>query len=289
MNDRETREHGAASAEARRQLPARAERPEGRRPDLMVRYLQVMASPSSRAATADTPPASPGSGRIMAVSRAGHGPVPVTELRVRDIMKRPVTGVRADMPFLDVARMLARRQTGAAPVIDAERHVIGVVAESDLLAKAATLAVPERAGALAGLLHRRSRADGGETAATLMSAPALTVQPGTLVVEAARTAARSRIRQVFVTDYQDRLVGVVSRSELLQALVRDDAAIRAEVVSRVVEGAFAGAAADVHVHVENGTVTLTGSLNAQLIPRLSEEIARIADVVEVADQLVATV
>ncbi|MFC8348406.1 CBS domain-containing protein [Streptomyces sp. NPDC057280] len=246
-----------------------------------------MASHSARAAMYDVTPAA-GPERTPAAGRAVHGPAPVTQLRVRDIMKRPVTGIRADTPFLDVARMLARRQTGAAPVIDAERHVIGVVAESDLLAKAASLAAAERPGALAGLLRPRSRVDGGETAATLMSTPALTAHPGTLVVEAARAAARSRIRQVFVTDYQDRLVGVVSRSELLQALVRDDAAIRAEVVARVVEGEF-DAAADVHVHVENGTVTLTGSLAAELIPRLNEEVARIADVVEVVDHLVATV
>ncbi|MBE8472011.1 CBS domain-containing protein [Streptomyces justiciae] len=252
----------------------------------MVRYLQAMASHSSRAAaTRDTPPAPR---PATTASRVGHGRVPVTELRVRDIMKRPVTGIGADTPFLDVARMLGRRQSGAAPVVDDERHVIGVIAESDLLAKAASLAAPERPGALSGLRRRRAHEGEGATAATLMSAPALTVQPGTLVVDAARAAARSRIRQVFVTDYQDRLVGVVSRSELLQALVRDDAEIRAEVVGRVVEGEFGLAAADVDVRVENGTVTLTGSLTAALIPRLTEAVAGIADVVEVEDHLVAT-
>ncbi|MFI8536559.1 CBS domain-containing protein [Streptomyces aquilus] len=288
MDERETRERRSASVEARREVPTRATRAaEGHRADLMVRYLQAMASHSARAATKDAT-ASAGPAHIRRAGRAGHGSVPVTDLQVRDIMKRPVTGIRADTSFLDIARMLARRQTGAAPVVDGERHVIGVIAESDLLAKAASLAAAERPGALAGLLHRRSHGGGDETAATLMTAPALTVQPGTLVVEAARTAAHSRIRQLFVTDYQGRLVGVVSRSELLQALVRDDAAIRAEVVARVIEGGFGLDAAAVHVEVENGTVTLAGSLNAARIPQLIGAVAQIADVVEVEDHLVAT-
>ncbi|TPQ15731.1 CBS domain-containing protein [Streptomyces sporangiiformans] len=39
------------------------------------------------------------------------------------------------MPFLDVAHTLTREQVSAVPVVDADDHVIGVVSESDLLAK----------------------------------------------------------------------------------------------------------------------------------------------------------
>ncbi|NUS27880.1 MAG: hypothetical protein HOV92_27165 [Streptomyces sp.] len=63
------------------------------------------------------------------------------------------------------------------------------------------------------------------------------------------------------------VMGVVSRGELLQALVRDDEVIRAGVVARGIDGELHGVAAGVHGQVKNGTV----------------------NVVEVSDRLVATV
>ncbi|MBC9713903.1 CBS domain-containing protein [Streptomyces sp. TRM66268-LWL] len=285
MNDREAREHWAASAEARGAVPDLApKRAEGFRQDMMVRYLTAMASHASR----EEAPAEPAVRKRTPPQRPG--PHTVAERRVRDLMKRSVAGVSADTPFLDVARQLSHLQVGAVPVVDETEHVIGVIAESDLLARAATLAAPgERPGALARVLGLRPRArDTGQTAAELMSAPVHTAHPGTTVIEAARMAARSRIRQLFVTDYKGRLVGVVSRGELLRALVRDDAAIRAEIATRIVKGEFGIDPGSLEIHVLDGAVTLRGKVDTVVIPQLTEEVAKIADVVEVVDQLTAT-
>ncbi|WP_282703536.1 CBS domain-containing protein [Streptomyces sp. CC219B] len=288
MDDRFAREAATSATEARRAVPAYAQKPaEEFRQTLMVRYLQAMASQSVRAA-AEQPSGAEASGHPH--STKAHTRVRTAasaELRVRDVMKRSVAGLSADTPFLDIARMLARRQTGAVPVVDDSQRVVGVVAESDLLARAASLAAPADRPGLFAKVHGRHRhaADAGDTAATLMSAPALTVHPWTAVVDAARTASRSRIRQIFVTDHHDRLVGVVSRSELLQALVRDDEAIRTEIVEHVVREELGVDPAQVRVEVRNGTVTLAGSLDAELVPRLTEAVARIPDVVQIEDRL----
>ncbi|WP_367325280.1 CBS domain-containing protein [Streptomyces sp. HUAS ZL42] len=288
MDDREARETGTASMEARHAVPTLARKPaEEFRQNVMVRYLQAMASHAAQAAAEEAAvPAGPVADRTPSHD-AAHATV--ADLQVSRIVKRSVAGVSPDTPFLDIARMLARERIGAAPVLDADRRVIGVIAESDLLARAASLASsPEQPGPFGRLLGRRQRSvDAGGTAATLMSAPALTVHPWTPVVEAARTAAHSRIRQVFVTDHRGRLVGVVSRSELLHALVRDDDAIREEVVSRVLRDELGIDRASIDVHVLNGTVTLTGSLAADLLPRLTEAVARIPDVLDVVDHLTA--
>jgi CBS domain-containing protein len=289
MKDQGARERAAASAEAQRAVPTFAPAPaEEIHQDMMVRYLQAMASHSHSASAAVEAPLPAEETPVSSTQRHHEQADTIADLQVLYIMKRSVDGISGDTPFLDVARMLARQQTGAVPVVDEAQHVIGVIAESDLLARAASLAAGDRPGAFERVLRRRAHsADAGETAATLMSAPALTVNPWTPVIDAARTAARSRIRQLFVTDHKGHLVGVVSRSELLQALVRDDAAIRAEVVTRVIEGGLGIDPARVNVRVLNGTVTLSGSLDAALVPKLRASVGQIADVVTVVDHLIA--
>ncbi|MFR0354632.1 CBS domain-containing protein [Streptomyces sediminimaris] len=287
MNDREAREAGAAALEARRSVPSMARKPaEEFRQNIMVRYLQAMASHDAHAAEE---PFAPAHTVLRTARRAVPRPATIADLQISHIVRRSATGVAPGTPFAEIARMLAREQLGAVPVVDDSRRVVGVVAESDLLARAATLAATdEQTGALGKLLGRRSRGLGaGVTAAALMSTPALTVRPWTPVVEAARMAARSRIRQVYVTDFKGRLVGVVSRSELLHALVRDDAALRAEIVSHVLRDELGVDPKDVRVQVRYGVVTLSGSLAADLVPRLTDAVARIPDVLEVEDHLTA--
>ncbi|MGV9288325.1 CBS domain-containing protein [Streptomyces sp. NPDC003719] len=285
MRDPETGEAGRAPTPARRAVPS-AVRPAPRhRQDFMVRYLQAMASHSAGTTAEDLSPE--GGPWDAGGPRVAQRPTPDVGLQVSDIMKRSsaVPAVTADTPYLDIARTMARRQVGAVPVTDDERHVVGVVAESDLLARAAAFAGAEQDRGLHALLFPgHARSDEAATAAALMTAPAVTVRPWTTVVEAARRAARSRVRQIFVTDHHDRLIGVVSRNELLHALVRDDTAIHDEIVARVLRE-LGIPAAQVRVRVRNGTVTLTGALKSERIAALTGAVERIADVNEVEDLL----
>lgn len=204
-------------------------------------------------------------------------------------MNVPAVSVPGDMPYLDVAHTLAHEHVSAVPVVDAEDHVLGVVSESDLLAKAAVKAAPHPPGPLGRLrehhLYEKSR---GETAATLMTYPAVTVRPGDLVADAAWTSARSRLKRLPVTDHHGRLVGVVSRIDLLRALVRNDADIREEITSRIIRQGFLLDPGAFEVTVENGVVTVRGELDGELVPKLLESIRGIEDVVDVVDYLRTT-
>ncbi|MFJ1706675.1 CBS domain-containing protein [Kitasatospora sp. NPDC088346] len=94
------------------------------------------------------------------------------------------------MPFVDLVRTLSREHLSAVPVVDADDRVLGVVSASDLLAKAAVETASGPHGPINRLrehrLYERSR---GETAATLMASPAVTVLPGSPVSDAAWIAA----------------------------------------------------------------------------------------------------
>ncbi|MFG5718651.1 CBS domain-containing protein [Streptomyces murinus] len=147
-------ENLSAQSEARRQAPDRRWSPgETARQDVLLRYLGAVAAaaaghgaPAERlsararpAPPSPTPPPSP-------FPEPGQ---PVVR-EVREVMDVPAAHIRAGLPYRDIARVLAREQAGALPVVDAQDHVVGVVSESDLLAKVAFEASGHRPGPIGG-------------------------------------------------------------------------------------------------------------------------------------------
>jgi len=168
------------------------------------------------------------------------------------------------------------------PVIDRDDRVIGVVTEDDLLARQAR--APTR-GWRALLGGRRGR--DGSTAGELMTSPALTVTAVTPAREAARTMYRHRIHQLPVIDpASDRLIGIVTRSDLLAVYERPDEEIRREIVYEIIEDGFGLDPGGFVVTVALGTVTIRGEVARRSIARsLVDAIGRVEGVVSVADHL----
>ncbi|MCX4458898.1 CBS domain-containing protein [Streptomyces sp. NBC_01728] len=286
MNDHE---NFSAEAEARQDLPSQPWSPgEAGRQDMLIRYLGAVATAAAEHAHAEEQAPARGTARPAASPSRQPSPPEAGVPLVRDVMDVPAASLRDDLPYRDIARLLAREQVGALPVVDGEGHVVGVVSESDLLAKVAFEASGHRPGRIGRLRERRiySKAR-GETAADLMTSPAVTVLPGATVAEAAWLAALSRLKRLPVTDGLGRLVGVVPRDALLQALIRDDAGIRAEVEARMEACCQPGDRATVEVAVHDGIVELTGRMPSATTARLVAEVEDIADVVEVKNLLTA--
>ena len=296
-------ENHSTGAEARRAVPSHAWRPrEEARQDLFLRYLGAVAAVSAQHAGAERQPASASAGPSTPTERPAPGPVPKAEREagerrpqpsaepeaalVRDVMDVPAVSMRDDLSYRDIARPLAREHVGVVPGVDADDRVVGVVSESDLLAKVAFEASGHLSGPLGRLqgrrLHDKAR---GETAADLMTSPAITVLPGATVAEAAWLAALSRLKRLPVTDHHGRLVGVVRRNALLQALVRDDAGIREEIEAKIHAFCSPADRDAVEVKVHDGVVELSGRMSQAAMSRLVAEVEYIDDVVEVNNHL----
>lgn len=280
-------ERSSAEKEARRTMPGRPWSPqEEPRQDALRRYLGAIAGAASARSTEESERHHGGEDAGPPATAAPGPPAPEPAvLRVRDVMRVPAASVAGDTPFLDVAHTLAREQVSALPVVDSDDHVIGVVSESDLLAKAAVMAEPRRHGAVGRLWqHRLYDKSRGDTATTLMTFPPVTVHPEQRVADAAWTAAHGRLKRLPVTDHHGRLVGVVSRHDLLRALIRDDTEILAEVESLV--GRYLLDPRTVEVTVEHGVVTVAGKVkqaDKALVPELLASVRDIDDVVGVID------
>lgn len=216
--------------------------------------------------------------------------------KVQDVMTTDVASVHADTPFKDIAEVLIARAVSAVPVVDGDGRVLGVVSEADLLRKEEFreqyyhegYRPPLRARLRARLGQQggaRTKA-AGETAADLMTSPAVTATPDTTTVAAARLMDEHGVKRLPVVDSDGRLRGVVSRHDLLKTFVRPDGEIEREVRTEVLGRSLWADTSKVGVHVHQGVVTLTGRIDRHSDARIAVRMTRrVSGVVDVVDEL----
>ncbi|MFE0715065.1 CBS domain-containing protein [Streptomyces sp. NPDC058892] len=175
---------------------------------------------------------------------------------VEDVMTHAVISVDRRTPFKEVVEAMRQWRISALPVLSEEGRVAGVVSEADLLLKAQ--------GA------DESRA---VTAGQLMTVPAVTVTQDATIAGAARLMARGHLKRLPVVDGDGRLIGVVSRGDLLKIYLRPDADIAEELRELIVAKLIPAGSAVVQVHVADGIVHLRGSVPD---PALKDVLVRVA-------------
>ena len=208
--------------------------------------------------------------------------------RVSDVMMTSVVTVDRITPYQEIDQSLARHKISGVPVLKMGRHVVGVVSESDLLAAEDKTARQARLQAQSPRRWRlRQPRRTGLTAETLMTTPAITIHPDATIPSAARLMNTHHIRRLPVVDSDGKLVGIVTRRDLLSIFLRPDADI-AHDVRRVLEELPLINPADVTVTAHHGVVTLTGAIESasqryrDLIPialRLAADVDGVVDVV----------
>jgi len=126
----------------------------------------------------------------------------------------------------------------------------------------------------------------GDTAAELMTAPAVTVGPEVSVAEAAKLLDRHGIKRLPVVDDAGRLVGIASRADLLKVFLRSDEDIHREVLEDVLRHTMWVDPDAFTVEVRDGVVTLMGPLEFRsLIPIAVRLVHGVDGVVDVVDRL----
>ena len=207
--------------------------------------------------------------------------------KVGNVMTKEVVTVTGQAPFTEMVRLMAVHKVSALPVVDDQDQVLGIVSEADLLRKEEYQDEPDGPHRFESRRRRDARAKAaGRTAAEVMSAPAVTVSPQATVPGAAKLLARHGIKRLPVVDDRGRLVGIVSRADLLRLFLRDDEAIRREILQEVLLRALWIDPLTVTVTVQDGIVTLTGRLERKsLIPMAVHLTRRVPGVVDVVSQL----
>lgn len=206
---------------------------------------------------------------------------------VREVMSADVVTVRSFAPFRRIAAIMLSRNIGAVPVVDSMGHAIGVISRTDLIAKQAATA--EGQSELWELLSRRGRraqARGdATTAGRLMTSDVVTVKPETAVARAAYLMERHAVSHLPVVNDRNVVVGIVSRSDLLHAYLRDDREIRFDVL-RSLEACVPDEELEkIDVNVTEGVVKLAGPIERRFAAHAVRHARVVRGVVDVVDEL----
>jgi len=210
--------------------------------------------------------------------------------RVRDVMTAKVVAVDRLTPFGDIVRLLTEHRISGVPVLMMGRRVAGVVSEADLLAMEDEEVRRARLDANAtGRWHRPLRkAHWGLTAGALMSSPAVTIYPEATIPHAAQIMAKRHIRRLPVIRKDGRLIGIVTRRDLLSVFLRPDGEI-AERVRMLLDDVLPADPGSVTATVRGGVVILTGRPedpeDKELIPAAIRLIWDVDGVIDVSNRL----
>ena len=140
---------------------------------------------------------------------------------VGDVMTREVIAIKKNVDVQEAARLLSDNRISGLPVVDEENHVIGIVTETDILH---TVGV-KRGHAFRDILRhilgkpppkQKTRA----MVEDIMTSPAITTKPETDLREVARILDQKRIKRLPVVDGENKLIGVISRANIVRLLAR---------------------------------------------------------------------
>lgn len=170
-------------------------------------------------------------------------------MRVDEIMAEAVVTVRPDTPVKQAAALLVSHDVSAVPVVAADGVLVGVVSGIDLVRQ--DVGPDPRAH----MIRQRPSTAPPEHVADVMSHHVVTTHPHSDVADAVALMDRHRLRSLPVVD-EGRIVGMLSRSDVLRALARSDEELAAAVRRRL-EDCYGRDATDVAISVDQGLVVLS--------------------------------
>jgi CBS domain-containing protein len=206
-------------------------------------------------------------------------------MKVRDVMTPLVVTASPEMSFKETAELLVESGVGGLLVVGPHGLVLGLVSEAHLMSKEAFDTRRRRPLAvLVGLLTGSGRwvdKATGLTAGEVMTTDVVTANPDEDIQAAARRMLERGVKRLPVVE-NERLVGIVSRYDLLRLFHRPDAAIAAEINSKLADPLYAPEYHTVKATVEDGVVTLEGRVRLEgeeaVVCGLAERIAGVVQV-----------
>ncbi len=223
-------------------------------------------------------------------------------MRAGDIMTTIVIFIQSDASILDAARLLLSERISALPVVDAEERLLGIVSEGDLIRRT-EIGSEKRPTFWASIFadDKELAADylkaHGRKVSDVMTHRVIVAQEDTTLAEVAVKMEKFNIKRIPIVR-SGKIVGIVSRANLLQALIAtprtigistgDDTELRREIL-RTLDGEPWSSTVIRNVIVRNGHVELWGRAESAVQSEACRvAVEAIAGVESVENHLVVT-
>jgi CBS domain-containing protein len=141
-------------------------------------------------------------------------------VKASQIMTSTVVSVQDETSLLETAELLAEKNISGLPVVNTTMNVIGVISEKDFLYAIGGGQIQSFMGVIIQCMKNKgcmAVSFSGKTAADIMTTPPITVKPETSLYELADIFEKRKINRVPVVDSDSRLVGIVTRSDIVQS------------------------------------------------------------------------
>lgn len=224
-------------------------------------------------------------------------------MRVADIMTSPVTGIDPTASIAEAAQVMLTGRISGLPVVNADRHLIGIVTESDFLRRV-ELGTQKKRSRWLELIHGTGKLAedyvhaAGRKVADVMTSGVIAISPDASLEELVALMQAHRIKRVPVVG-KGKLVGIVSRSDLMRAMLRlmpaadptaqngarDDETIRKAIVADLAAQPWVGSS-NIRVSVHQGAVELAGMVSHDSQRKAARVVAEnIPGITSVSDSL----
>jgi len=142
------------------------------------------------------------------------------EIHVRDVMSKNVLSITKFESIVRVANILSEKNISGLPVVDKENKVIGIITQADILSMVGVSREHTFKDLLKYMLGEPLQERKiGDHVGDIMTSPAFTIKPDANIAEAVRIMTEKRIRRLTVVDDKSTLIGIITRADILKAVI----------------------------------------------------------------------
>ena len=194
-------------------------------------------------------------------------------MQVLDLMTTEVIKVSPDTPIKEAAQLMFRHRVSGLPVVEDDGTLGGIITEADFLRMEVARGEAEDPQPI-------------ESVSEVMSRGVVTVGPEEGIAEAAKIMVVQDVKRLPVVDDEERLLGIISRLDIVAVFTRPDEIIEDEIREDLIRRVLFVDPDAIEVSVKGGVATFSGEIGTRNEARLLEELARRLDgVMRVDNQL----
>jgi len=179
-------------------------------------------------------------------------------------MSTEVVAVSENTPIKDAARLMFRHRVSGLPVCDDESCLVGIITEADFLRLEVAKEVADDVQPV-------------ETVGQVMSRGVVTIGPHEPIAEAAKIMVVQNVKRLPVVDEGSKMLGILSRLDVVAAFTRPDEVIEDEIREDVLRRVLFIDPDDIEVRVDNGIACFSGEIGTRNESRLLGELVRRLD------------